>query len=205
LTHSDQTERVVLLDDAGRAVGTAPKADVHHSDTPLHLAFSCYVFDASRRLLVTRRAVTKRVFPGVWTNSVCGHPAPGEPLGDAAERRARAELGLIISEPRLLLPRFAYTAEMNGIAENELCPVYWARATTPWHSAWDPSEVEEVRWVPWVQFRDEVLAGAREVSPWCRLQVAGLAGLGDDPLSWAEVSDADLPPAAQEWAWGEAS
>ena len=81
-------ELVVLVDDEGRQVGTAAKASVHTAETPLHLGFSCYLFDDAGRVLLTRRALNKKTWPGVWTNSVCGHPAPDEEPEDAVRRRA---------------------------------------------------------------------------------------------------------------------
>ena len=75
----------MLVDDDGNPVGTAEKATVHGARTPRHLAFSCYGFDGEGRLLVTRRARDKVTFPGVRTNTCCGHPAPDEPLRTTAE------------------------------------------------------------------------------------------------------------------------
>ncbi|MGB0970415.1 MAG: isopentenyl-diphosphate Delta-isomerase, partial [Mycobacterium sp.] len=103
-------ELVVLLDSAGHHIGAAPKSEVHHSSTPLHLAFSCYLFDDTRRVLLTRRSLGKRAFPGIWTNSVCGHPGPGEPVSEAVTRRATHELGVDIAELRCVLPDFRYHA-----------------------------------------------------------------------------------------------
>ncbi len=187
---------VVLLTESGEIAGSAPKSEVHHDDTPLHLAFSCYVFDDRGDLLVTRRATTKRSFPGVVTNSVCGHPAPGEDLEDAVRRRARDELGIELADIRLVLPRFRYRALMGGIVEHEWCPVVTARisggAPRP-----DPAEVQEASWVPWRRFRDEALGGSLpELSPWCRSQLAALDRLGDDPRGWPGADPAELPPAA---------
>lgn len=189
-------ERVVLLDEAGRAAGTAPKAEVHHGATPLHLAFSCYVFDVAGRLLVTRRARHKRTFPGVWTNSFCGHPAPGEALPDAVRRRARQELGLALSDLRLVLPRFRYRAEQGGVVENEMCPVFAARA--PELPAPDPAEVDEIRHVDWRSFSALVGRGHWPgISPWCAEQVAALEVLGRDPARWTAADEALLPAAAR--------
>jgi isopentenyl-diphosphate delta-isomerase len=185
-------ELVVLLDEDGRAVGTADKAGVHHADTPLHLAFSCYLFDGQGNVLVTRRALHKRTFPGVWTNSCCGHPAPGEPLDEAVRRRVEQELGTTVTGLRLLLPRFRYRAEQDGVVENEMCPVFVGSADGD--VAPDPDEVGEARWEPWEAFRAGVLDGSRTVSVWCREQVSQLPA---DPMAAATAAVDDLPPAAR--------
>jgi isopentenyl-diphosphate Delta-isomerase len=186
-------EQVVLLDETGSSVGTADKAAVHGTDTPLHLAFSCYVFDRAGRLLVTQRAVDKPTFGGVWTNSCCGHPAPGEPIAEAVRRRVGQELGLELGAVTLVLPRFRYRAVGdNGTVEYEMCPVFTATATGDPRP--DPEEVEAWEWVPWPEFRGEVLSGRREVSQWCREQVAALPA---DPLSAPPADPAELPPAAR--------
>ncbi len=175
-------ELVVLLGDDGQPLGTALKATVHHSETPLHLAFSCYVFDPAGRFLLTRRAFAKKTWPGVWTNSCCGHPAPGEPVEDAVKRRVTQELGTELTGIRLLLPDFRYRAVMDdGTVENELCPVYAATCPDPGSLAPDPAEVAEVKWVDWAGFHRDVLVSSREVSPWCALQVAALP---EDPRSF---------------------
>jgi len=190
-------ELVVLLDGAGRAVGTAPKARVHHSDTPLHLAFSLHVFSGGGEVLLTRRARTKATFPAVWTNTACGHPGPGEEVGAAAVRRAGQELGLEVTAPRLVLPRFSYRAEMGGIVENELCPVLVASVPRDVVLQPDPAEVDRTRWAPWDEVVDGVRSGGLALSPWARLQVVELARLGPDPSTWPAADPDLLPPAAR--------
>jgi isopentenyl-diphosphate Delta-isomerase len=188
-------EQVVLLDEHGRGVGTADKATVHDQDTPLHLAFSCYVFSPDGALLVTRRARSKPTWPGVVTNSCCGHPAPGERFAGAISRRLRDELGLSVPSVELVLPRFRYRAVMpNGIVENELCPVFRAVCDAKPHP--DPAEVDEFGWASWPLFVSLVTGGELAVSPWCREQVDQLAVLGRDPLDWPVAAPDGLPPAA---------
>lgn len=190
----EEVEVVVLLDEEGRAAGTIAKSEVHHGDTPLHLAFSAYVLDDDGRLLLTRRALHKATFPGVWTNSACGHPAPGEDLAGAATRRARQELGMALDDVRLVLPRFRYRAEMHGVVENEMCPVLVARVRSTDVAA-DPDEVEEHRWVAWDALVASVLDGTQDVSPWCADQVRQLHALGPDPTRWPTADPAELPAA----------
>jgi isopentenyl-diphosphate delta-isomerase len=192
---SDVVERVVLCTPDGSAAGTAPKATVHHRDTPLHLAFSCYVFDPAGRVLVTRRAYDKRTFPGLRTNSCCGHPAPGEGMRVAVLRRLWHELGIVPSELDLILPEFRYRATAaDGTVENELCPVYRAR-TTDDQVAVHPPEVDEAWWMPWAEFAAQV-DGTDPLSSWGAQQVKQLTALGPDPFGWATAEPALLPAAA---------
>ncbi|MEV1167482.1 isopentenyl-diphosphate Delta-isomerase [Nonomuraea sp. NPDC049784] len=189
-------EHVVLVDGDGNALGTAPKSEVHGRETPLHLAFSSYVFDHDSRVLLTRRADHKVTWPGIWTNSCCGHPLPGEPVDRAVARRLSYELGLTVESVDLMLPTFAYRAVMaNGIVEHELCPVYRATVSSP--VVPNPEEVGETRWMPWKEFAEGVMNGLLAISPWCREQVPLLDELGSDPMAWHPASPSELPPAAR--------
>jgi isopentenyl-diphosphate delta-isomerase len=166
----DETELVVLLDESFEPCGTMAKSAAHHENTPLHLAFSAYLFDADGRFLVTRRAVRKSSFGGIWTNSCCGHPGPGEDLADAAARRIRSELGLGVRDLRLALPRFRYQAvSADGVRENELCPVFIGHVDTD--PTPDRDEVEEWRWVDWEAFCDLAMRTPWAISPWAAEQV----------------------------------
>lgn len=195
MSPEQRVEQVVLVDPSGHAVGVADKRSVHHRDTPLHLAFSSYLFSPDGRLLLTRRATQKRTWPGVWTNSVCGHPGPGEDIVAAVERRIAQELGTTVRDLQLVLPGFRYEATMpDGTAENELCPVFTGVAGPRLDV--DPTEVADIAWVDWTTFRDEVTAERREVSPWCRLQVPELARAEVAPGIFAAATSDALPPAA---------
>ncbi|GIF23916.1 isopentenyl-diphosphate delta-isomerase [Actinoplanes tereljensis] len=187
-------EHVILLDEAGRARGRHDKLTVHTDATPLHLAFSCYVFDTAGRFLLTQRALSKRTWPGIWTNSVCGHPQEGESMRAAVARRASFELGLELDEIRLVLPAFRYRAELDGVVENEMCPVFYATAAAQPHP--NPGEVAAVRWIPWDGFLSAVLADSPAYSPWSRLQARSLIALGPTPRDWPTGDEADLPLAA---------
>lgn len=151
---------VVLVDSEGSPVGAQSKESVHGVSTPRHLAFSCHVVDAGGRLLVTRRALGKRTWPGVWTNAFCGHPGPGETLEDAVRRRADFELGLTVDSIVCALPDFGYFArDTSGIEENEHCPVFIARATSS--VVPNPAEVAEIQWTS-----VSALSTATKSAPW---------------------------------------
>ena len=169
---------VILLSENGIPVGVLPKSEVHSAETPLHLAFSCHVTDAAGRMLVTRRALGKSTWPGVWTNSFCGHPRPGEDMLDAVRRRAQDELGVALTSIRLVLPEYRYRAvDAGGIVENEICPVHVA--VIDGRLSPDPDEVAEWAWVGADDLAEAVERTPFVFSPWLREQLPLLREQGE--------------------------
>lgn len=167
-THSTD-EVVILADENGKPAGTENKVVVHTADTPLHFAFSAWLV-RDGKLLLTRRALTKQTWPGVWTNSFCGHPAPGESNAEAVYRRARVELGIDpadLSAPEEVLPDFAYRAvDSSGIVENEICPVFITTLAAGASFEPNPEEVDSFAWVDIAKAIAAIDATPGVFSPW---------------------------------------
>ncbi|WP_420812348.1 isopentenyl-diphosphate Delta-isomerase [Nocardioides gilvus] len=173
---------MVLLDQDRHPIGQAPREGIHSQETPFHLAFSCWLVDESGQLLMTRRALGKRSWPGVWTNSFCGHPRPTESLVEAVARHGRVELGVDVADITALLPDFAYRAvDAGGTVENEYCPVFLARVPGP--VVPHPDEVVEHHWLGLAQLRAALDAAPWALSPWLAAQAAEL----DEAGRWTEV------------------
>lgn len=182
MTASTDVDEVVLLGIDGTPTGTASKAAVHGPDTPLHLAFSCYVLNGRGEVLVTRRALTKKTWPGVWSNSFCGHPKPSESLLAAVHRRADYEIGVELSDVELAQPVFRYRAtDSSGVVENEVCPVYVASLRG--HVTPHPGEVMDHAWVDRADLGRSVRATPWAFSPWMVLQAQVLPLLGGSASS----------------------
>ncbi len=169
-------EEVVLLDEVGTPIGTADKYRIHTKDTPLHSAFSIFLFNRSGQMLVQQRAWTKQTWPGVWSNACCGHPLPAEPLEAAAHRRLSNELGLYGVKLMLALPSFRYRAEYLGIVENEICPVFIGIGDLD--PIPNPDEVAACNWVDWNAFAAAASQPRNtrfeNFSPWSLLEASEL-------------------------------
>lgn len=172
-----EPEHIVLLDPSGKPVGSAPKLASHHRNTPLHLAFSTYIFKSDGKLLVTRRADTKKVWNGVWTNSCCGHPAPNETMQEAIERRVKYELGMTITDIKLVVPFYRYiTPPFNGVVEHEVCPIYFARSAGS--TKIFQEEVADYQWIEWKKYVQLISNDHSEAwSWWCKDQLKHLDGI----------------------------
>lgn len=105
----------------------------------------------------------------MWSNSVCGHPLPGEERIDAVRRRAQFELGLELGEVELAAP-YRYRFEREGVVENEICPIFVGKIIGD--PSPNPDEVEAIKWLTWSEFLAELKSNPDNWSEWCREEAA---------------------------------
>ena len=170
-----KVELVVLVDDQDRAIGTMPKSEVHQADTPLHQAFSCFIFRTNGDLVLQQRATTKVTWPNVWSNTCCGHPQPGETRLAAVQRRLNEELDMKVDfELFEVLPDYRYQASHLGVMEHEICPVFVGFSDN--EMVLNPSEVQATQTVAWPEFVSAITDPENHtwdhLSVWCREEVA---------------------------------
>ncbi|NIM50191.1 MAG: isopentenyl-diphosphate Delta-isomerase [Gemmatimonadales bacterium] len=167
-------ERVVLVDDQDRELGSEAKLAAHAAGQ-LHRAFSVFVFDGEGNLLLQRRAAAKYHSASLWSNTCCGHPRPGEPMLDAARRRLREEMG--IDCPLRHVFHFTYWADLGeGLCEHEFDHVFVGRFDG--QPAPDPEEVAEWRWVNVEDARADLAADPGSYTVWFPIALEGLRSRG---------------------------
>jgi isopentenyl-diphosphate delta-isomerase len=161
---------VVLVDHDDRELGTEEKLRAHESGV-LHRAFSVFVVDERERVLVQRRASGKYHSPGLWSNTCCGHPRPGEDVRAAAERRLNEEMGIALS----LASRgtFVYQANLgNGLVEHELDHLFVGRFSG--EPKPDPSEADDWAWESWSALEAGCAARPERYTAWLPLALRAL-------------------------------
>ena len=159
------SSRVVLVDEDDQVRGTADKLRAH-TDGLLHRALSVFVFDSGGRLLLQRRAPEKYHSGGLWSNTCCSHPRPGESPRAAARRRLREEMGFSCAVTPLF--PFTYRASVgDGLTEHEYDHVFGGVvdevSVRP-----NPDEVADWAWVDAPALRADVVATPARYTAWFR-------------------------------------
>lgn len=151
---------VVLVDEAGRPQGTAPRLEAHQAPGLLHAAISVVVINDERQVLLQQRADVKELFGGYWSNSCCTHPRPGEDVREAAERRVYEELGMRVRDAQIA-GSFLYWARDPSSTlveyERDTVVIVWSD-DRPEPS---PAEISAWRWTS-----PSELDGGRRFTPW---------------------------------------
>jgi len=158
-------ERVILVDEADRECGTMEKMAAHQAGE-LHRAFSVFIYDREGRWLLQKRASGKYHSGGLWSNTCCGHPRPGEDIRSAAQRRLLEEMGLVCKVEVGF--QFLYRAELDhGLVEHELDHVFIGFSDAI--PVPDEDEVEAWRYLDHGSVEMELQASPMHFTAWFRL------------------------------------
>ncbi len=111
-------ELVILVDENDNKIGLMPKMEAHEKAV-LHRAFSVFIFNDKKELMLQQRALHKYHSPGLWTNTCCSHQRDGESNIEAGTRRLQEEMGFSVPLEESI--SFIYKAPFdNGLTEHEL-------------------------------------------------------------------------------------
>jgi isopentenyl-diphosphate delta-isomerase len=155
-------EFVVLVDEQDNAIGTMEKQQAHVEGV-LHRAFSIFIFNSEKKLLLQKRASSKYHCGGLWTNTCCSHPRENETVLDAANRRLEEEMGMSCNLQSIF--SFVYKAEFeNGLTEHEFDHVFFGESnSTP---TLNFEEVEDFRYVGMEELQIEINENPAHFTPW---------------------------------------
>jgi len=159
------TEHVILVDEHDKEIGIAEKIQAHR-DNLCHRAFSVFVFKQQPKLelLLQQRADGKYHSSGLWTNTCCSHPRPGEDILQAGQRRLKEEMGVIV--PLKSLGWFHYIAHFdNDLTENEVDHVLIGTTEIETISP-NQDEVKAYRWVTISDLEQEITERPDLFTPW---------------------------------------
>ena len=157
-----EQQDIILVDEQDREIGVAGKMEVHQKGQ-LHRAFSVFIFDSGGRLLLQKRALDKYHSPGLWTNTCCSHPRPGEKTEEAAARRLREEMGF--ETPLTEIFHFTYRASFeNGLVEHEYDHVFAGEYEGPVNPA--PEEASEYTYLHLYKINKMLQDNPDQFTPW---------------------------------------
>jgi len=155
-------QEVILVDEYDKEIGRMEKLRAHQEGV-LHRAFSIFIFNREGKLLLQRRALNKYHSGGLWTNTCCSHPAPGEDLLSAAKHRLLNEMGFE-TDLRFLFS-FTYKAAFpNGLIEHELDHVFVGEYNGDFQL--NPEEAMDYKWLSYHEVNKSVKDSAQDYTAW---------------------------------------
>lgn len=158
-------QEVILVDENDRETGVMEKMEVHEKGI-LHRAFSVFIINSSGHLLLQKRAAGKYHSPGLWTNTCCSHPKPGESLEAAASRRLMEEMGIGCELYKSFSFIYKYEFE-NGLTENEFDHVLLGKCDEVPVPAQE--EVDEYKYVEIEMLEEELKYNPEKFTIWFRI------------------------------------
>lgn len=159
------TEYVILVDEKDQVKGNMEKMEAHRR-AMLHRAFSVFVFNSNNELMLQQRSVIKYHSPGLWTNTCCSHPRPGEDVTDAGHRRLIEEMGFDCRLEKIF--DFIYKAELDqGLSEHEFDHVLFGKYDGK--PVINPDEVNDWKWMNMEDISKDMKLNPEKYTIWFRI------------------------------------
>lgn len=159
------TEEVILVNEKNEMLGTMEKMEAHQKGL-LHRAFSVFIFNSNGQMLLQQRALSKYHSAGLWTNTCCSHPRPGEDTLEAAKRRLMEEMGM--QNELRYKTSFVYKADFdNGLTEHEYDFVYTGISEK--EPVINHQEVENWRWMDVSEIKRELIRQPQNYTVWFKI------------------------------------
>ncbi len=126
-------ELIDILTPEGKSTGKTALKSEAHKKCWFHATAHIWFFTSDEKILLQKRALTKKVFPGIWDISVAGHIGAGEEVLEGAKREVFEEIGLILEDKDFIKigTRIHQVNHENGIQDNEHHHVFIAELKTP--------------------------------------------------------------------------
>ncbi len=157
-----KNEQVILVDENDREIGTMEKMEAHHKSA-LHRAVSVFIVNSKGEWLLQQRALDKYHSKGLWTNTCCSHPRPGETNHETAMRRLQEEMGMKTELEELF--SFIYCEKLeNNLSEHELDHVFVGTSDKPPNINTD--EVLNWKYVSYDELRKDISKHPENYTVW---------------------------------------
>jgi len=158
-------EFVILVDENDNPIGTEEKVKCHLPNGKLHRAFTALLFDKNGRLVLTRRAKEKMLWPGDWDGTFASHPRESETYVSSGERRMPEELGI---EGKLdYLHKFEYHVPYKDVgSENEICGTLIGIIDESTELKEIEGEIDEIKWISANELISEIKKNPKIYCPW---------------------------------------
>jgi isopentenyl-diphosphate Delta-isomerase len=158
-------EYVILVDGNDNPIGLEEKVKCHLPNGKLHRAFTALLFDDKGRLVLTRRAKEKMLWPEDWDGTVASHPREGETYTSSAERRMPEELGVSCKMDYLM--KFEYHVPYKDIgSENEICGTLIGIVDKSTKFQIVEEEIDLIKWVSANELLSEIKNNPKIYCPW---------------------------------------
>lgn len=158
-------ELVILVDENDNQVGLMPKMEAHEKAL-LHRAFSVFVFNDAKELMIQQRALSKYHSPGLWTNTCCSHQREGESHIDAGKRRLMEEMGFTTELEESI--SFIYKAPFdNGLTEHEFDHILTGSYNG--EPNLNPEEVAAWKWMPLAEIKSDMEENPQVYTAWFKI------------------------------------